>query len=223
MNILSRSDIPWISEVVASELLSHSVEEAADEQHQLQDTISQSLREEEKVVLTFKKEEEEEEEVKEVKELTKDVLLVDTNTAATTTTTSTKTKTATTPPSKASRTTIKTNVTRLFLIQSENCLKALQQTKKIEESDLINLDSAKAFIDSALDTIDDSDALSMKMNAIRDVLFLWEDIAPWAQVINDNDGNNNNVGDTLLITDSPLSAMWFALFKTNLLKRNYAI
>jgi len=223
VNILSRSDIPWISEVVASELLSHSVEEAADEQHQLQDTISQSLREEEKVVLTFKKEEEEEEEVKEVKELTKDVLLVDTNTAATTTTTSTKTKTATTPPSKASRTTIKTNVPRLFLIQSENCLKALQQTKKIEESDLINLDSAKAFIDSALDTIDDSDALSMKMNAIRDVLFLWEDIAPWAQVINDNDGNNNNVGDTLLITDSPLSAMWFALFKTNLLKRNYAI
>ena len=53
--------------------------------------------------------------------------------------------------------------------------------KKISESDLVDFTSAKAFIDDTLETVVDASNVN-QLNAIRDVLFLWEDIAPWARL-----------------------------------------
>ena len=92
-------------------------------------------------------------------------------------------------------------VPRLFLIQSESCLKALASTKKISESDLVDFASAKAFVDDALAKVDVSNL--NQLNAVRDVLFLWEDIAPWARLLEDDAGEN--------VIESVLSSMWFNL------------
>lgn len=104
----------------------------------------------------------------------------------------------------AAATTTTTAVPRLFLIQSESCLKALAPTKKISESDLVCFTNAKAFIDDALDACEASNA--NQMEAIRDVLFLWEDIAPWARL--DENSTEENV-----VFESALSSMWFNLMK----------
>jgi len=80
----------------------------------------------------------------------------------------------------------------------------LAPTKKISESDLVSFANAKAFIDDALDACEASNA--NQMEAIRDVLFLWEDIAPWARLDENSAGEN-------VVFESALSSMWFNLMK----------
>ena len=84
-------------------------------------------------------------------------------------------------------------------------MKALASTKKISESDLVDFASAKAFVDDALAKVDVSNL--NQLNAVRDVLFLWEDIAPWARLLEDDAGEN--------VIESVLSSMWFNLLSNS--------
>ena len=69
--------------------------------------------------------------------------------------------------------------------------------KKISESDLVDFTSA-AFIDDTLETVVDASNVN-QLNAIRDVLFLWEDIAPWARL--DENGTEKMSSPKRLVAD----------------------
>jgi hypothetical protein len=190
VNLLSSNEVPWISDI-ASEMMMMNVDDtptatadAAAASHDSEEgkEISPSINEDTKKVNEAAQ--------PPIQPLQQSVPAATTAVAPVATTTTTTTTT--------------TGVPRLFLIQSESCLKALAPTKKISESDLMSFANAKAFIDDALDACEASNA--KQMEAIRDVLFLWEDIAPWARLDENSTGEN-------VVFESALSSMWFNLMK----------
>jgi len=192
VNLLSGNEVPWISDIASEMLMLMSVDDTT--------TAAADAVTAPPVVVDEERNEQEE---TTVKTYTKEV-----NAAAQ----------APPPPplplpppppqqsaSALAATATTPSVSRLFIIQSESCLKALAPMKKISESDLVDFTSAKAFIDDTLETVVDASNVN-QLNAIRDVLFLWEDIAPWARL--DENGTGENV-----VVESALSSMWFSLMK----------